>query len=203
MSSYSPPPMPPPPATNGNENGSDSEHAHSSQLRSTIEWLAIIVGSLVIALIIKAFLLQTFYIPSESMEPNLLVGDRVLVNKLGYRFHEVGRGDIVVFERPPEIVSSEIKDLIKRVIALPGETIEGDADGQVLINGRVLDEPYLAPGMITENLTRHTVPPNSYWVMGDNRDNSGDSRRFGAIPKDAVVGRAFVRIWPLSALGLL
>ncbi len=171
-------------------------------LRSFLEWAVIIVGALVAALLIKAFLMQAFFIPSASMEPTLEIGDRVLVNKLSYRLHDVNRGDIVVFKRPPaapaDVSDVAIKDLIKRVIALPGETVES-RDGAIFINGARLDEPYLPPGVATEGVPKQTVPPGSYWVMGDNRSNSRDSRFFHAIPRSLIEGRAFVRIWPLRA----
>jgi len=168
------------------------------------EWVAIVAAALVAALVIKAFVIQAFYIPSGSMEPTLKVGDRVLVNKLAYHAHPIHRGDIVVFTRPKlEGGAPAIKDLIKRVIGLPGETIESSSDGQVLIDGRTLREPYLPAGTITTGINRQTVPPGHYWVMGDNRSNSRDSRFFQAIPRSLVVGRAFVLVWPLSSLQFL
>ena len=164
--------------------------------------MIIVTGALAVALLIKAFVLQAFYIPSESMKPTLMVKDRVVVNKLSYHFHEVQRGDIVVFSRPPGEDDPRVHDLIKRVIALPGETIES-RDGQIMIEGRVLREPYLMARFSTLNVERQTVPPNHYWVMGDNRTNSKDSRVFGPIPRSLIVGRAFVRLWPLSSVSLL
>jgi signal peptidase I len=171
--------------------------------RNALEWVAIIVGALLVALVIKTFLLSAFYIPSESMTPTLKVGDRVMVNKISYDLHSVHRGDIVVFKRPPsEAEDPTIKDLIKRVIGLPGETIEA-RDGKVYIDGRLLNEPYLPAGTETLNLPPRTVPSGQYFVMGDNRMNSKDSRYIGPIPKSLIVGRAFVRVWPLSSLSLL
>jgi signal peptidase I len=164
--------------------------------------MIIVTGALAVALLIKAFVLQAFYIPSESMKPTLLVKDRVVVNKLSYHFHEVQRGDIVVFSRPPAEDDPRVHDLIKRVIALPGETVES-RDGQIKIDGRALREPYLMAQFSTVNVERQIVPPNHYWVMGDNRTNSKDSRVFGSIPRSLIVGRAFVRLWPLSSLSLL
>jgi len=176
---------------------------HGSALRSAVEWVAIVVAALVAALVIKAFVIQAFYIPSGSMEPTLKVGDRVLVNKLAYHAHPIHRGDIVVFKRPKlEGGAPTIKDLIKRVIGLPGETVES-SQGQVVINGQVLHEPYLSTGTTTTGIERQTIPPGQYWVMGDNRSNSRDSRFFHAIPKSLVVGRAFVLVWPLSSLQFL
>jgi signal peptidase I len=175
-----------------------------SSWRNAIEWIVIIAAALAVALVVKTFLFQAFFIPSESMEPTLKPGDRVLVNKLSYHLHPIHRGDIVVFKRPPgEAGDPTIKDLIKRVIGLPGDTIEARADGRVYINGQPVNEPYLLPGTETTNLPKHVVAPGQYFVMGDNRSNSKDSRFIGAIPGSLIVGRAFVRVWPLSAVGLL
>lgn len=176
----------------------------SSGLRTAIEWIAVIVGALVVALLIKTFLLQAFYIPSESMEPTLEVGDRVLVNKLSYDFHDVNRGDLVVFHRPETDMANDeaIKDLIKRVIGLPGETVES-IDGRVYIDGQPLEEPYLPEGVTTTMPGPVTVPEGQVFVMGDNRANSSDSRVFGPISQDLIIGRAFLRVWPLSQIGFL
>jgi signal peptidase I len=173
--------------------------------RTVLEWVAVIGCGVLIALTAQAFLVQAFWIPSPSMEPTLEVGDRVLVNKLSYRTHEVNHGDLVVFERPPEASNGEdgeIKDLIKRVVAVGGDTIEG-RDGDVYVNGERIEEPYLVEGMPTNNLPRQEVPEGTVFVMGDNRSNSEDSRVFGAIDEDTIVGRAFVKVLPLSDLGWL
>jgi len=170
-------------------------------VRNVVEWVAIAGGALLVAFLIKTFLLQAFYIPSLSMYPTLKVNDRVLVNKLSYDVHPVHRGDVVVFKSPPN-EGADIKDLIKRVIGLPGETVES-ADGHILINGKALDEPYLKDGVFTGPVEKTVVPPGRYWVMGDNRPNSKDSRYFGTIPKSLIIGRAFVRVWPVNALSLL
>ena len=176
-----------------------------SSVRSAVEWGAVIVGALVVALVVKTFLFQAFYIPSASMEPTLRQGDRVLVNKLSYDLHDIHRGDIVVFELPPAKIGPDgIKDLIKRVIGLPGETIE-TRDGIVYINDKKIDEPYLPKGVTTNKppIPRQVVPDGHIFVMGDNRDNSADSRYAtrGPIPIDTVVGRAFVQVWPPSRVG--
>src|SRR4051812_44601223 len=109
--------------------------------RQVIEWVVLIVAAFGIAVIIKTFLFQPFYIPSQSMEPTLHVNDRIFVNKVSYKMHDIHRGDIVVFTTPPGEDDSQVKDYVKRVVALPGETVEGK-DGSVYINGRKLDEPY-------------------------------------------------------------
>ena len=170
--------------------------------RNAVEWIAIVAGALVVALLVKTFLIQAFFIPSLSMYTTLDKGDRVLVNKLSYDLHDIHRGDIVVFERPPAVPDTGIKDLIKRVVGLPGDTIEA-RDGDVFVNDRRLEEPYLDPGVRTVNLDRQKIPEDHVFVMGDNRANSEDSRIFGAIDKDLVVGRAFVRVWPIFEFRLL
>jgi signal peptidase I len=175
--------------------------AHSS-LRSVVEWVLIVGGAVLVAIVIRTFVLQAFYIPSSSMEPTLQIDDKVLVNKLSYKFHDINRGDIVVFERPPGETDPKIKDLIKRVIGLPGDRIEAH-DGHVFVDGRQLQEPYLPAGLQIKPLARQTVPDNSIFVMGDNRPSSKDSTVFGPISKDLVVGRAFLRVWPLSAINFL
>lgn len=174
----------------------------SRSTRSAIEWVAVIVGALVVALVVKTFLIQAFYIPSESMVPTLEVGDRVLVNKLSYEFGDIDRGDLIVFDRPGGAGADGIAELIKRVVALPGETVEG-RDNQVLVDGTPLAEEYLPDGAVTSSFGPETVPDDTVWVMGDNRAASDDSRRFKAIPQDDIVGRAFVTIWPVSQIGLL
>ncbi len=169
--------------------------------RSAVEWVVVVVAAVVIAVLLRSFVVQTFYIPSASMEPTLKKNDRVVVNKVSYRVHDVHRGDIVVFTTPPG-VNKSFKDLVKRVVGLPGETVEG-RDGKVLINGTALAEKYLPAGTLTSDFGPYTVPAKSAWVMGDNRGNSEDSRVFKAIPEHTIVGRVFVRIWPLNRLGFL
>jgi signal peptidase I len=179
----------------------------SKSARSTIEWIIVIGAALIVALFVRTFLLAAFYIPSESMESTLNIGDRVLVNKLSYHLHDVHRGDVVVFKRPPGETDATIKDLIKRVVALPGETVSCQ-NQKIVIGGQILDEPYLdagvaACGVGSCELKTQTVPPDYIWVMGDNRGASQDSRCFGPIAQKLLVGRAFVRVWPLSHLGWL
>jgi signal peptidase I len=182
----------------------------------------LVVIAFAAALLIKTFLLQAFFIPSASMEPTLRSGDRVLVEKLSYRFGNPDRGDVVVFEKdvgvlPPEEDGSFFEDIgdgvrslfgfptegtqdfIKRVMAVSGDRIEG-RDGLIYVNGEVVDESYLPEGIVTADFPPYTVPQGEIFVMGDNRGNSVDSRSFGGVPEDTVVGRAFVLIWPLDEL---
>jgi signal peptidase I len=183
-----------------------------------IEWVLLIGGALLIAFLIKTFLFQAFYIPSESMTPTLNVNDRVLVNKLSYKLHDVNRGDIVVFEAPDDPAAGGVKDLVKRVVGLPGETVEF-RDGQVFVDGKPLDESYLPNGqrgVTTPSRTEFAdkceppaddascvVPADSYLVLGDNRTQSKDGRVFGPIDESDIVGRVFVRIWPIGDIGFL
>jgi signal peptidase I len=194
------------------DEGPRKAKAPKSQARNVVEWIAVIGGAILIAVVVRTFLLQTFWIPSPSMSPTLVENDRVLVNKLAYKFHDVNRGDVVVFERPPTEPPSEIKDLIKRVVGLPGERVS-IMDGKVSIDGRPLDEPYThgletvldscsityVPGIDTK--AGFKVPPDHLLVLGDNRVNSHDGRCFGAIDEDLVVGRAFLLMWPPGHAG--
>jgi len=174
-------------------------------LRNLAEWVAVIVGAVLVAVLIKTFLVQAFRIPSESMVPTLEIGDRVLVNKLSYRAHEINRGDVVVFTRPPGLPAGpgEPEDLIKRVIGVPGDTVQAKG-GSMYINDVLLNEPYLAGGTTTVNLDQPVkIQKGQAWVMGDNRNNSQDSRVFGPIQSDTVIGRAFTIMWPPSRIGSL
>ena len=177
----------------------------------------LIVLAFAVALLIKTFLLQAFYIPSASMEPTLHNGDRVLVEKMSYRFGEPEPGDIVVFEREVTVpVEGEggfwqdivdglrslfgfptqgTQDFIKRVIAVGGDTIEG-RDGGVYVNGELVEEPYLPEEVETSTFPEYTVPEGEVFVMGDNRGNSDDSRSIGGVSENDIVGRAFILIWP-------
>ncbi len=170
--------------------------------RQIFEWAGLLGGALIIALLIRTFLFQPFYIPTSSMYPTLKVDDRVLVNKLSYKLHDVHRGDIIVFTAPEGEGADGVKDLIKRVVGLPGESLEGH-DGHVYVDGRVLEETYLPDGVVTGEFGPQEVPAGSYWMMGDNRTQSRDSRYFGPIPESDIVGRAFVRLWPVSRLDFL
>ncbi len=148
---------------------------------------------------VRPFVLEAFYIPSESMVPTLEVGDRVFVNKFVYRVTEPERGDIVVFES----VDGGDEALIKRVVGLPGDTI-AVRSGTLYVNGEPQKEPYLNRQPLDESFYGPIlVPPGHVFVMGDNRANSADSRVFGPVPKENIKGEAFLRFWPPQRVGLL
>jgi signal peptidase I len=170
-----------------------------SRNRALAEWVLAIGLAVVAAFVIKTFLVQAFVIPSGSMQHTLEINDRVLVSKFAYRISDVKRGDVIVFKNPQRL-SGEPAQLIKRVAAMEGDVIES-VDGKLQVNDVVVDEPYLAPGTVTRDLPRQTVPAGQLFVLGDNRSNSKDSRFIGTIATDTVIGKAFFRIWPLSRLG--
>lgn len=154
----------------------------------------LLVSAVLIAWVVRTFIIQPFYIPSGSMEPTLLPQDRVIVNKFLYRFREIERGDIVVFLPP-----NDNRDYIKRIIGLPGETVE-IKKGVVYINKQQLFEPYKIDRPDFSNFGPLKVPQSCYFVMGDNRPNSSDSRVFGPLARERIIGKAFLIYWPLTRL---
>ncbi len=167
---------------------------------AAVEWAVIVGLALSVALLVRATVVQTFYIPTVSMVPTLKVDDRLLVDKVTLETREIRRGDIIVFTRPASFTDKTIKDLIKRVIGVPGDTVEGH-DGAVWINGKQLPERYLRPTVKTSDFAPVRVGVDNYFVMGDNRAESYDSRFWGTVEREQVVGRALVRIWPPGRIG--
>jgi signal peptidase I len=178
------------------------------------EGIIVVVVAVLVAVLLRAFVVQTFFIPSGSMEPTLQIGDRILVNKLSYDLHGVDRGNIVVFSRPPteNCGGPEVNDLVKRVIGLPGNVISLSG-GYVYIDGKRLDESWLPaseqgvttpgpPGTPYSLVRPFKVPANDYFVMGDNRTDSCDSRYWGPISKSLIVGKVDLRVWPLTSIKL-
>lgn len=179
----------------------------------------LLLAALLVAVLIKTFIVQPFYIPSGSMIPTLEVNDRVMVLKLSYQWSDPARGDIVVFENPyapeadesiPEamvrsvlealgIRTSTYDDLIKRVVATGGEEIVITGN-QIYVDGVRLEEPFLAPGVQMSDVGPLVVPEDHVFVMGDNRNSSSDSRVFGPVPESEIIGRAVLRIWPLDRI---
>ena len=196
-----PPPVEPPvePPT-----GPPGEPAGGSKLpsgaRAFFDWLVVIAVALLVAFVVRTFVIAHFVVEGESMYSTLDTNDRVFVNKLSYRLHDPNRGDVVVLH---QVTGASERDLIKRVIGLPGETVEV-RNCTVLIDGRVLNEPYLDPAVVTptdcggDYVLDGVVPDDHVFVMGDNRGGSQDSRVIGPISEDDLVGRAFVVFWPQS-----
>lgn len=200
------------------------KHEHGARHRFVGSTPFLILVALVVALVVKTFFVQAFYIPSESMEPTLAVGDRVFVNKVVYDLGDITRGDVIVFGNPHPgqdtergpigaflswlgegigFAQPEDEDFIKRVVGLPGETVE-ISDNVVYIDGEPLEEPYLTDDAKLHNgeYPLKQVPDDTLFVMGDNRGNSADSRYgLGFVPVEKVIGRAFVVIWPPEDMG--
>jgi signal peptidase I len=177
------------------------------------EWSLIIVVAVMIAVIVRAFFLQQFYISGPSMEPTMYQDNRVLVDKISYRFREPRRGEVIVFDRVT--VSQDVvqhDDLIKRVIGVPGDRVE-IRSCDVIVNGLVVDEKYLDPVTSSESspadrcrmtdMAEINVEDDHYFVLGDNRVESFDSRAFGTIRGDLIVGRAMAIVWPLGMFNIL
>ncbi|MFN9174869.1 MAG: signal peptidase I [Synechocystis sp.] len=220
----------------------ESPNKEKTPLQEKSHWRELIetvITAVILAVGIRAFVAEARYIPSSSMEETLPINDRLIIEKVSYRLHEPERRDIVVFYAPPTaaicnggLSAPPPKDaFIKRIIGVPGDKVEFK-NAQVLINGQVLNEPYivqdsnnpaasetlvplnsvlLPKGMIPDNPTQGfveqpvqvTIPQGSYLVMGDNRNNSCDSRYWGFVPRENLIGKAFVRFWPFSRLGVL
>ena len=190
---------------------SSPDERHRSALRVLLDWVVVIAVALGAAIFVRMYVLQQFYISGPSMESTLFSNDRVLVNKLAYRFGDLQHGDVVVFDRVTTnggVVEHD--DLIKRVMALGNETIE-IKDCIVYVNGSPVDEPYLSAEDTSQsnlsercrvvNMPKMTVPSENVFVMGDNRPESFDSRSFGVIPESLILGKAFAVVWPFSRLG--
>jgi signal peptidase I len=195
------------PAVSGPGPGVEPPRRRSPWWRWPVELLVVLAVVVIVTFVLRIFVVQTFSIPSGSMLPTLQIGDRIIVDKIDYHVH---RGSIVVFKRPP-LELQPYADLVKRVIGLPGETISA-AGGQIYIDGKLLSEPWLpkVPDAYTAPLPGDPnpqfnlppggvkIPPGDYYVMGDNRTRSEDSRWFGPIPASLIVGRAVAIVWPLG-----
>ena len=171
--------------------------------RAGIEWVTIIGIALLVSAFARVFVFQTYYIPSASMEPTLLIGDRIIVDKLSVTFGTVNTGDIIVFKAPATVATQcgdSVSDLVKRVVGVPGDKVSSKGD-TILINGVALKEnwPHNEP-LGARAIEKQVVPANSYFVIGDNHPDSCDSRYWGYVPRKNIIGKVFVRIWPFSRL---
>jgi signal peptidase I len=213
----------------GDDTTSQAEHPTEERpQRLWREMPILLIVALAIAIVVKTFLVQAFYIPSISMSPTLEKGDRILVCRVCVRFGDIHRGDVIVFSDPHPaagvdrgpigaalhwlgegigVAQPENEDFIKRVIGLPGDVVELH-DGTLFVNGAIVDEPYLNPEIDTSSYGPKSVPDGMLFVLGDNRAHSGDSRfeppvGVGLVPEDAVIGKAFVIVFPPSRWGWL
>lgn len=177
------------------------------------DWIIVVAIALGAALLVRVYVLQQFYISGPSMESTLFENNRVLVNKLSYRLHDIHRGDVVVFDRITTsggVIAHD--DLIKRVIGVEGDLVEIKGC-EVLVNSKIISEPYLDKAVLSRptptdrcrvvDMKPITVPKNQLFVMGDNRPESFDSRSFGTIPEKLVIGRAFAIVWPFGRIATL
>jgi signal peptidase I len=177
--------------------------------REAFEWLKALAIAVIIAIVIRSFIFTNYIVEGQSMMPTLQDGNRLIVNKIDYDITKPHRFDIIVFHATPT------DDYVKRVIGLPGDSIEYKND-VLYINGKKVDEPYLKPykeqlvsGLLTENFTLKDitgvdrVPKGKVFVMGDNRRNSVDSRRFGFVDMNQIVGKVDLRYWPFSEFNMM
>lgn len=170
-----------------------------SVARAAFSWLRDLALSVVIMIIVILFLYQPVKVEGTSMMPSLVNQERIFINKFVYRFADIQRGDTVVFQFPQDTS----KSYIKRVIGMPGDTVEV-REGQVYVNGKLLDEPYVPEELRdTKSCKPVTVEPDHYYVMGDHRNSSNDSRNWGTVRRNYIYGKAVFVYWPLDRLGLL
>ena len=214
------------PATPSPSTKSGSPAGPLGWLTGSMKWLltnditSTLLAAIILTFVVRVFVAEARWIPSESMLPTLEVGDRLVVEKISYRFGDPQRGDIVVFIPPDHVNTKDA--FIKRVVGLPGDTIEIRLDDGIYVNDQKLDESYIFslptnsisyPGDITQlgELPQYplngkpftspiVVPDDHYFVLGDNRNNSQDSHVWGFLPRENVIGRTFVRFWPLNRL---
>ena len=172
-----------------------------------LEWVCVIGVALVLAIVVRTYVIQTFYIPSGSMEPTLDIGDRILVFKMAYDFTSPATGDVIVFKAPKaeNCGDPSITDLVKRIIAVPGDTVwsKGNTIWLQSPNGRphALHQDWPHYAELVQPITRELIPANRYFVMGDNHPASCDSRMWGTVPRANIIGKVVLKIWPLSHSG--
>lgn len=172
-------------------------------ISSFLEFMKTVAIIVLVAFFVRYFLIQPYIVEGSSMEPNFHNSEYLLVDKISYRYHNIVRGDVIVFHPP----SQPKLNYIKRVIALPGDRIE-IKNGEILVNGAQLREEYIRDGQTlvrnssAANLSQK-LRPNEYFVLGDNREHSSDSREIGSIPRENIIGRAWLVVFPISDFGLV
>jgi signal peptidase I len=182
--------------------GAPQQKSIQRNRRVVLEWTLIIVVAVLASFLVRTFVFQTFYIPSSSMNPTLWKGDRIVVNKLSVEFGTINIGDILVFKAPPDVAkdcSDKVTDLVKRVIGLPGDRLYSKGN-TIYVNGKKLDQKWSVWRTIGVPITPTTVPAGHYFMMGDWHSMSCDSRTWGTVPRSDLIGKVFVRIWPLKSI---
>lgn len=177
----------------------EADHKAESSLRVLHSWIRDLIVSVFISLFIILFVYQPVKVEGGSMEPGLEDQERIFINKLAYRLESIQRGDVIVFRYPRD----QRKNFIKRVIGLPGDRIHVD-EGRVYINGRLVAEPYVPDEYLDSRSYREVVVPDgSYYVLGDHRSMSNDSRDFGPVSRDLIYGKAVFGYWPMEKVGVV
>lgn len=171
--------------------------------RLVVEWVIIDAIAFGASMFLRTYVVQTFFIPSGSMEPTLWKGDRIIVDKLSVRFGTINIGDIIVFRAPVDVKADcgdPVADLVKRVVGLPGDHLVSKGN-MIFVNGVPLDQKWSVwPTIGATPIRNVTVPSGQYFVMGDNHANSCDSRTWGTVPKSRIIGKVFLKIWPLGSV---
>jgi signal peptidase I len=178
------------------------EPPKTSRRRGLIEWLLVVIAAVAVSFLVRTFVVQEYSIPSGSMRPTLYIGNRILVNKLSVDFGTINVGDIVVFKAPPAVArlcGDDYPDLVKRVIGVPGDVLN-TVGNTIYVNGVKLDQRWSHFPSLGVNGAIHdvTVPAGRYFMMGDNHADSCDSRTWGTVPRSDIIGKVFLKIWPLS-----
>ena len=178
----------------------ESDRPKKSRRRAITEWFVVLVVVVAASILIRTFAFQTFFIPSKSMEPTLYEGNRIMINKLSVEFGTINIGDVVVFKAPPGVeqdCGDAVTDLVKRVIGLPGDRLTS-VGNTIYVDGKPLDQKWSVYPTMGTPIGHITVPKGEYFMMGDNHANSCDSRTWGAVPRADIIGKVFVKFWPLS-----
>lgn len=168
--------------------------------RGFFEWVVAILVAVALSFVIRTFAFQTFFVPSGSMMPTLYKGNRILVDKLSVDFGTINIGDIVVFKAPPDVATDcgdDVADLVKRVIGVPGDHLSSKGN-VIYVNGKVLHQRWSHFDDLGTPIGNVTVPAGQYFMMGDNHDNSCDSRIWGTVPRSDIIGKVILKFWPLS-----
>jgi signal peptidase I len=174
--------------------------AKRSRHRGLVEWILVLVAAVLVSLLVRTFVFQTYFIPSKSMEPTLYVGNRIMVNKLSVEFGTINIGDILVFKAPPAVLAKcgdSVTDLVKRVVGVPGDHLTSRGN-TIFVNGVALKESWSHYEPLGGSLGNVTVTAGHYFMMGDNHANSCDSRFWGTVPRSDIIGKVFLKFWPLS-----